>query len=74
MSTTAWGCASCSCFEMPESDSSCCHSFGSPVNSPVSTLKPTWVRWTGSYGVEISIFFWFDSRSVCDAVAEAAGK
>jgi hypothetical protein len=25
------------------------------VNSPVEELKPTWVRCTGSYGVEISI-------------------
>jgi len=24
------------------------------VNSPVDELKPTWVRWTGSYGVLIS--------------------
>ena len=24
------------------------------MNSPVDELKPTWVRWTGSYGVLIS--------------------
>ena len=39
---------------MPLSCKSCCHSLGSPVNSPVDVLKPTCVRWTGSYGVLIS--------------------
>lgn len=33
------------------------------VNSPVSRLYPTWVRWTGLYGEEISIFLSEDSRS-----------
>ena len=41
---------------MPDSWSSCCHSLGRPVNSPVDELKPTWVRCTGSYGVLISGF------------------
>lgn len=39
---------------MPLSCKSCCHSLGRPVNSPVDELKPTWVRWTGSYGELIS--------------------
>ena len=51
---TACGFFSCSSFEMPLSWRSCCHSLGRPVNSPVEVLKPTWVRWTGSYGVLIS--------------------
>lgn len=54
MSMTAWGFFSCSNLDMPLSWRSCCHSFGRPVNSPVEELKPTWVRWTGSYGVLIS--------------------
>lgn len=54
ISITACGFFSWSEREMPLSCSSCCHSFGRPVNSPVDELKPTWVRCTGSYGVEIS--------------------
>ena len=55
ISITASGFFSWSWREMPESWRSCCHSLGRPVNSPVDELKPTWVRWTGSYGVLISI-------------------
>lgn len=112
---TACGFCSCSIFEMPDSWSSCCHSFGRPVtmrsrviaremdrelvsdparnlvarvradeldkqtdkgwhsHSPVSLLKPTWVRWTGSYGVEMTIDLWFPSRSDGGDQREAGG-
>lgn len=29
----------------------------------MSLLKPTWVRWTGSYGVEMTIDLWLPSIS-----------